>query len=119
MFEAYACNYVTLVFRENVRSQGYHYKRDNSPHYSVLGSHRNRRLRIEVNGKTVVDVARVGLCCSSSFWSYWISIYDDLISIGNGKCRFQDVVFQWLDSNPNRNVRYIGLSRWHTLFAKQ
>ncbi|BAT82897.1 BTB/POZ domain-containing protein [Vigna angularis] len=112
-FEAFACNDVTLVFRENVGSQGYHYKRDSSPHYTIiLGSHRNRRLRIEVNGKTVVDVAGVGLCCSSSFQSYWISIYDGLISIGNGKYPFQDVVFQWLDSCPNCNVQYIGLSSW-------
>lgn len=112
-FEAFACNDVTLVFRENVGSQGYHYKRDSSPHYTViLGSHRNRRLRIEVNGKTVVDVAGVGLCCSSSFQNYWISIYDGLISIGNGKYPFQDVVFQWLDSNPNCNVQYVGLSSW-------
>ena len=42
-FEAFAHNDVTLVFRENVGSQHYHYKRDNSPHYTViLGSHRNR-----------------------------------------------------------------------------
>ncbi|TKY57581.1 BTB/POZ domain-containing protein [Spatholobus suberectus] len=112
-FEAFASNDVTLVFRENVGSQGYHYKRDSSPHYTIiLGSHRNRRLRIEVNGKTAVDVAGVGLCCSSSFQSYWISIYDGLISIGNGKYPFQDVVFQWLDSYPNCNVQYIGLSSW-------
>ncbi|KAJ1411498.1 SKP1/BTB/POZ domain superfamily [Sesbania bispinosa] len=62
--------------------------------------------------KTVVDVAGVGLCCSNSFRSYWISIYDGLISIGNGKYPFQDVVFQWLDSHPNCNVQYIGLSSW-------
>ncbi|XP_004512608.1 BTB/POZ domain-containing protein At2g30600 isoform X2 [Cicer arietinum] len=112
-FEAFACNDVTLVFRENVGSQGYHYKRDSSPHYTIiLGSHRNRRLRIEVNGKTVVDAAGVGLCGSNTFQSYWISIYDGLISIGNGKYPFQDVVFQWSDSNPNCNVQYIGLSSW-------
>ncbi|KAI5435467.1 hypothetical protein KIW84_022050 [Lathyrus oleraceus] len=112
-FDAFACNDVTLVFRENVGSQGYHYKRDSSPHYTIiLGSHRNRRLRIEVNGKTVVDEAGVGLCCSNSFQSYWISIYDGFISIGNGKYPFQDVVFQWSDSHPNCNVQYIGLSSW-------
>ncbi|AES98295.2 BTB/POZ domain-containing protein At2g30600 [Medicago truncatula] len=112
-FDAFACNDVTLVFRENVGSQGYHYKRDSSPHYTViLGSHRNRRLKIEVNGETVVDVVGVGLCCSNSFQSYWISIYDGFISIGNGKYPFQDVVFQWSDSRPNCNVQYIGLSSW-------
>ncbi|KAL4372466.1 BTB/POZ domain-containing protein At2g30600 isoform X1 [Arachis ipaensis] len=112
-FEAYACNDVTLVFRQNVGSQGYHYKRDSSPHYTViLGSHRNRRLRIEVNGKNVVDVAGIGLCCSSSFQSYWISIYDGLISVGNGNYPLQGVVFQWRDPNPNCGVQYIGLSSW-------
>lgn len=112
-FEAFADNDVTLVFRENVGSQHYHYKRDNTPHYTViLGSHRNKRLRIEVDGKTVVDVEGIGLCCSSSFQSYWISIYDGLISVGKGKYPFQNIVFQWLDSNPNCSVRYVGLSSW-------
>lgn len=112
-FEASAHNDVTLVFRENVGSQHYHYKRDSTPHYTViLGSHRNRRLKIEVCGKTVVDVEGVGLCCSSAFQSYWISIYDGLISVGKGRYPFQNLVFQWLDSNPNCSVRYIGLSSW-------
>ncbi|KAL5557732.1 hypothetical protein UlMin_033943 [Ulmus minor] len=112
-FEAFAHNDVTLVFRENVGSQHYHYKRDNSPHYTViLGSHRNRRLKIEVDGKTVVDVEGVGLCCSSAFQSYWISIYDGLISIGKGRYPFQNLVFQWLDAHPNCSVRYVGLSSW-------
>ncbi|XP_030498169.2 BTB/POZ domain-containing protein At2g30600 [Cannabis sativa] len=111
-FEAFARNDVTLVFRENVGSQHYHYKRDNSPHYTViLGSHRNRRLKIEVDGKSVVDVEGVGLC-SSAFQSYWISIYDGLISIGKGRYPFQNIVFQWLDTNPNCSVRYVGLSSW-------
>lgn len=112
-FEASAQNDVTLVFREHVGSQHYHYKMDNSPHYTVIfGSHRNRRLKIEVDGKTVVDVVGIGLCCSSAFQSYWISIYDGLISIGKGKFPFHNLVFQWLDSNPNCNVQYVGLSSW-------
>lgn len=112
-FEAFAQNDVTLVFREQVGSQHYHYKMDNSPNYTViLGSHKNRRLKIEVDGKTVVDVAGVGLCCASSFQSYWISVYDGLISIGNGRHPFQNIVFQWLDSHPNCTVQYVGLSSW-------
>ncbi|KAI3834318.1 hypothetical protein MKX03_030125 [Papaver bracteatum] len=112
-FEASAHNDVTLVFRERVGSQHYHYKTDNTPNYTIiLGSHRNRRLKIEVNGKTVVDETGVGLCCSLTFQSYWISIYDGLISIGKGRYPFQNLVFQWLDSNPNCSVQYIGLSSW-------
>ncbi|KAI0514074.1 hypothetical protein KFK09_010108 [Dendrobium nobile] len=112
-FEAFAQNDVTLVFREQVGSHNYHYKMDNSPNYTIiLGSHRNRRLKIEVNGQTVVDIAGVGLCCSSSFQSYWISIYDGLISIGEGRYPFQNMVGQWLDSKPNFSVQYIGLSSW-------
>ncbi|KAF2310222.1 hypothetical protein GH714_007270 [Hevea brasiliensis] len=80
-FDAFAHNDVTLVFRENVGSQHYHYKRDNSPHYTViLGSHRNRRLKIEVDGKP--------------------------------RLTWKNLVFQWLDSNPNCSVRYVGLSSW-------
>lgn len=112
-FEASAHNDVTVVFREQVGSQHYHYKTDNSPNYTiVLGSHRNRRLRIEVNGKTVVDAAGIGLCCSEEFQSYWISIYDGLICIGKGRYPFQNLVFEWLDSKPNCNVQYVGLSSW-------
>ncbi|KAF5739301.1 BTB/POZ domain-containing protein [Tripterygium wilfordii] len=112
-FEAFAHNDVTVVFRENVGSQHYHYKRDNSPHYTVIiGSNRNRRLKIEVDNKTVVDEAGVGLCCSSAFQSYWISFYDGLICVGKGRYPFQNLVFQWLDSNPNCSVQYVGLSSW-------
>ncbi|GAB4828429.1 hypothetical protein Ancab_040043 [Ancistrocladus abbreviatus] len=112
-FEAFAHNDVTVVFREHVGSQHYHYKTDNSPHYTViLGSHKNKRLKIEVDGKPVVDVEGVGLCASSGFQRYWIGIYDGLISIGKGRYPFQNLVLQWLDSNPNCNVQYIGLSSW-------
>ncbi|XP_070028530.1 BTB/POZ domain-containing protein At2g30600 isoform X1 [Nicotiana sylvestris] len=112
-FDAFAHNDVTIVFREQVGSQHYHYKRDNCPHYTVIiGSHRNKRFKIEVDGKTVVDAAGVGLCCSSAFQSYWISIYDGLISIGKGRYPFQNLCFQWLDSNPNCSVQYVGLSSW-------
>ncbi|XP_062227782.1 BTB/POZ domain-containing protein At2g30600 isoform X2 [Phragmites australis] len=112
-FEASAHNDVTLVFRQQLGSHHYHYKLDSSRHYTViLGSHRNKRLKIEVDGRTVVDVAGVGLCCSSSFQSYWISIYDGLISIGLGKHPNKNLLFQWLDPDPNRNVQYVGLSSW-------
>ncbi|KAK9135702.1 hypothetical protein Syun_015032 [Stephania yunnanensis] len=112
-FEAFAHNDVTVVFREHVGSKNYHYKTDNSPHYTVIiGSHRNRRLKIEADGKTVVDEAGIGLCCSSEFQSYWISVYDGLISIGKGHYPFQNVIFQWLDSNPNCSVQYVGLCSW-------
>ncbi|GER49721.1 BTB/POZ domain-containing protein [Striga asiatica] len=112
-FDAFAHNDVTVVFREKTGSQHYHYKRDNSPHYTVIiGSHRNKRLNIEVNGKTTVDVVGLDLYCSSAFQSYWISVYDGLISIGKGRYPFQNLVFQWLDSNPNRSVQYVGLSSW-------
>lgn len=112
-FDAFAHNDVTVVFREHVGSQHYHYKRDDSPHYTVIiGSHRNRRLKIEVDGRTVVDVASVDLCCSSTFQSYWISIYDGLISIGKGRYPFQNLCLQWHDSKPNCSVQYVGLSSW-------
>ncbi|KAL8233460.1 hypothetical protein R6Q59_019560 [Mikania micrantha] len=112
-FEAFAHNDVTVVFREQLGSQHYHYKRDNSPHYTVIiGSHRNRRLKIEVDGITAVDEAGLGLCCSSAFQSYWISICDGLISIGKGRYPFQNLVFQWLDEKPNCSVQYVGLSSW-------
>jgi len=86
---------------------------DSSRHYTViLGSHRNKRIRIEVDGSTAVDVAALGLCCSSSFQAYWISIYDGLISIGRGRHPNSNLLFQWLDPDPNPNVQYVGLSSW-------
>ncbi|CAN8247514.1 unnamed protein product [Cochlearia groenlandica] len=113
-FDAFAHNDVTVVFRENVGSQHYHYKKDNSPHYIVIiGSNRNRRLKIQVDGKSVVDEEASDLCrCSLEFESYWISIYDGLISIGKGRYPFQNLVFKWQDSKPNGNVQYVGLSSW-------
>ncbi|KFK23322.1 hypothetical protein AALP_AAs74635U001200 [Arabis alpina] len=113
-FDAFAHNDVTVVFRENAGSQHYHYKKDNSPHYIVIiGSNRNRRLKIQVDGKSVVDEEASDLCrCSLEFESYWISIYDGLISIGKGRYPFQNLVFQWQDSKPNCTVQYVGLSSW-------
>ncbi|XP_010469825.1 PREDICTED: BTB/POZ domain-containing protein At2g30600-like isoform X2 [Camelina sativa] len=113
-FDAFAHNDVTVVFRENVGTQHYHYKKDNSPHYIVIiGSNRNRRLKIQVDGKSVVDEEASDLCrCSLEFESYWISIYDGLISIGKGRYPFQNLVFKWQDSKPNLNVQYVGLSSW-------
>ncbi|CAN7137310.1 unnamed protein product [Brassica rapa subsp. narinosa] len=113
-FDAFAHNDVTVVFRENVGSQHYHYKKDNSPHYIVIiGSNRNRRLKIQVDGESVVDEEASDLCrCSLEFESYWISIYDGLVSIGKGRYPFQNLVFQWQDSKPNCSVQYVGLSSW-------
>jgi hypothetical protein len=65
-----------------------------------------------VDGRTVLDAAVIGLCCSSSFQSYWISIYDGLIIIGQGKHPNTNLLFQWLDPDPNLNVQYVGLSSW-------
>lgn len=60
--EAFAYKDVTVVFCEHVGSVHYHYRRDNRPHCTVMiVSHRNHRLKIEVNDKTVVDEARGGL----------------------------------------------------------
>lgn len=112
-FEAYADNDVTVVLKEEAGSKHCHYRRDNAPNYTiVLGSHRNSRLKIEADGESVVDVAGLGLCSSSGFQSYWISIYDGLISIGNGGDPGHNVVFQWLDSEPKCKVQYVGLSSW-------
>lgn len=113
-FDAFAHNDVTVVFRENVGSQHYHYKKDNSPHYIVIiGSNRNRRLKIQVDGESVVDEEASGLCrCSLEFESYWISVYDGLVSIGKGRYPFQNLVFQWQDAKPNCSVQYVGLSSW-------
>ncbi|WZY90075.1 hypothetical protein YC2023_046810 [Brassica napus] len=113
-FDAFAHNDVTVVFRENVGSQHYHYKKDNSPHYIVIiGSNRNRRLKIQVDGESVVDEEASDLCrCSLEFESYWISIYDGLVSIGKGRYPFQNLVFQWQDAKPNCSVQYVGLSSW-------
>ncbi|KAJ0260008.1 BACK domain-containing protein [Hirschfeldia incana] len=113
-FDAFAHNDVTVVFRENVGSQHYHYKKDNSPHYIVIiGSNRNRRLKIQVDGESVVDEEASDLCrCSLEFESYWISVYDGLVSIGKGRYPFQNLVFQWQDAKPNCSVQYVGLSSW-------
>ncbi|CAD6338097.1 unnamed protein product [Miscanthus lutarioriparius] len=55
-FEASAQNDVTLVFRHQLGSQHYHYKTDTSRHYTViLGSHRNKRLKIEYVGLSSWD----------------------------------------------------------------
>lgn len=112
-FEAYADNDITLVFKEQAGSKHYHYRRDNTPNYTiVLGSHRNRRLKIEADGVSVVDVVGLGLLSAVGFESYWISLYDGLITIGKGADPGHNVMFRWQDSQPKFKVQYVGLSSW-------
>ncbi|KAL3700362.1 hypothetical protein R1sor_018384 [Riccia sorocarpa] len=108
-FEAMAENDVTVVFKE--QAVGKHYRTDSGPSYTVvLGSHRNRRLKIEVDGRTVVDVARVVLQ-PAMFERYWINIYDGVVSVGKGDPG-KGVLYQWVDSRPNNRIQYVGLSSW-------
>eukprot|EP00249_Psilotum_nudum_P017129 c26176_g2_i2 orf=223-2589(-) len=108
-FDACADNDVTVVFKEKAGSK--HYRTDVGPNYTVvLGSHRNTRLRIQVDGRPVVDVAGVALC-PSHFERFWISIYDGIIKVGRGEPG-KGVVFEWVDADPNREVQYVGLSSW-------
>lgn len=108
-FEACADNDVTVVFKEKAGSK--HYRTDIGPNYAiVLGSHRNRRLKIEVDGNVVVDAPGM-MVCRSRFQPFWISIYDGIITVGKGDPG-KDVLFEWADRNPNRKVQYVGLSSW-------
>jgi hypothetical protein len=112
-FEASAHNDVTLVFRHHPGSHRYHYRTDTSRHYTViLGSHRNKRLRIQVDGATVADVAAPGLCCANSFQPFWVTICDGLIAVGQGSHPDTNLLFRWLDPDPNPDVQYVGLSSW-------
>lgn len=88
-----------------------HYRTDLGPNYTViLGSHRNRRLKMLVDGQTVVDMAGIVLC-PSSFERYWISILDGRITVGKGEPG-NHVLYEWSDTNPNCKVKYVGLSSW-------
>ena len=88
-----------------------HYRTDLGPNYTIiLGSHCNRRLKILVDGKTVVDVAGIVLC-PSRFEPYWISVMDGTITIGKGEPGL-NIVYEWSDSTPNRKVKFVGLSSW-------
>ncbi|KAJ7516513.1 hypothetical protein O6H91_22G061000 [Diphasiastrum complanatum] len=108
-FEARADNDVTVVFKEQAGCK--HYRTDTEPNYTViLGSHLNRRFKIEVNGQTVVDIAGIVLS-PSVFEKYWISIEDGMITVGKGEPG-RGVVYQWIDLQPNCKVQYVGLSSW-------
>ncbi|BBM99480.1 hypothetical protein MPTK1_1g21560 [Marchantia polymorpha subsp. ruderalis] len=108
-FEAMTENDITVVFKEH--AVGKHYRTDIGPSYTVvLGSHRNRRFKIEVDGRTVVDVARVVLQ-PALFERYWINVYDGVITVGKGDPG-KGVVYQWVDSKPNIKIQFVGLSSW-------
>lgn len=108
-FEARADNDVTVVFKEHAGCK--HYRTDSGPCYTVvLGSHRNRRLKIEVNGETVLETAG-NVLSPGVFERHWISIYDGLITVGKGEPG-NGVIHQWVDAHPNCKVQYVGLSSW-------
>lgn len=108
-FEACADNDVTVVFKEKAGSK--HYRTDTDPNYAiVLGSHRNRRLRIEVDGATLFDAAGV-VVSPSHFERFWISICDGHITVGKGDPG-RGILLEWAHSDTTRKVQYVGLSSW-------
>lgn len=108
-FEARADNDVTVVFKEDSGSR--HYRTDSGRNYTVvLGSHRNKRLRIEVDGQPVVDVPGTAVS-GTQFERYWIDINKGVITVGKGDPG-KHVVYLWKDTQPNYGVQYVGLSSW-------
>ncbi|MCO5605583.1 hypothetical protein L7F22_059766 [Adiantum nelumboides] len=108
-FEACADNDVTVVLKEKAGSK--HYRTDVDPNYAiVLGSHRNRRLRIAVDGSTLFEAAGV-LVSPSHFERFWISISDGHITVGKGDPG-NGVLVEWAHSDMTRKVQYVGLSSW-------
>ncbi|CAM6116675.1 unnamed protein product [Calypogeia fissa] len=108
-FEAMTENDVTVVFKELAGSK--HYRTDPDPSYTlILGSHCNRRLKIEVDGQPVVDVANVMLE-PTHFEHYWINVSDGVLTVGKGDPG-KGVLCQWVDSKPNCTIQYVGLSSW-------
>lgn len=108
-FEARAANDVTVVFKDQPGCK--HYRTDLGPNYTIiLGSHCNRRLKMLVDGKTVVDVAGIVLR-PATFERYWISVQDGRITVGKGEPG-QSVVYEWADPSPNCRIKYVGLSSW-------
>lgn len=88
-----------------------HYRTDLGPNYTIiLGSHCNRRLKVLVDGKTVVDVAGIVLR-PATFERYWISVQDGRITVGKGEPG-QSIVHEWADPAPNCKIKYVGLSSW-------
>lgn len=108
-FEACADNDVTVVLKEKAGSK--HYRTDMDPNYAiVLGSHRNRRLRIEVDGTTLFDAAGV-MVSPSKFERFWISICEGHITVGKGDPG-KGVLVEWIHSDTTRKVQFVGLSSW-------
>eukprot|EP00850_Spirogloea_muscicola_P000505 SM000002S05585 [mRNA] locus=s2:1003094:1008237:+ [translate_table: standard] len=109
-FEARAENDVTVVFRADTGGSR-HYCTDTARGYTVvLGSHRNQRLKIEVDGQPLVDLP--GMVISpTQFERYWINIINGEISVGRGEPG-HGVVHRWEDPDPNRALQYGGLSSW-------
>ncbi|XP_024518354.1 BTB/POZ domain-containing protein At2g30600 [Selaginella moellendorffii] len=108
-FEARAENDVTVIFKELAGCK--HYRTDSDPNYTVIiGSNLNKRLKIAANGRTVVDVAGP-VVSPLVFERYWISVDEGSIVVGKGELG-QNVVYQWVDPEPNCKVQFVGLSSW-------
>lgn len=69
-----------------------------------------RRLKIEVDGQPVVDVANVMLE-PTHFEHYWINVADGVLTVGKGDPG-KGVICQWADSKPKCAIQYVGLSSW-------
>eukprot|EP00897_Mesotaenium_endlicherianum_P002693 jgi/Mesen1/2451/ME000158S01649 len=109
-FEAQASNDVTVVFREDTTLGHYRTDASGRSYTVVLGSHRNKRLRIEVDGQHVLDVP--GMAVSSQhFQHFWIDICNGSITVGRGEPG-TNIAANWKDPEPNTNIQYVGLSSW-------
>ncbi|GBG74440.1 hypothetical protein CBR_g18852 [Chara braunii] len=109
-FEARAENDITVVFTEDIGAR--HYRTEQSRNYIVvLGSHKNRRVKIEVDCQPVADVES-SIDVNGDFAKYWIDINQGVISVGRGDPG-KNLLLRWVDSDPqNHRVRHVGLSSW-------
>ncbi|KAK9831854.1 hypothetical protein WJX81_001923 [Elliptochloris bilobata] len=118
-FEARGETDVTVLFKSAPGSRRWqHTVRGSSSgdcgYTVILGSHRNRCLKIERDGQTCVQVDGVpGARLSSlDFTKFWISFSQrGAFAIGYGTPG-TGTYFRWVDPVPLAAIRHVGLSTW-------
>ena len=115
VFEAKTISDLTIGFAENITDR-------NSMYEIVIGAFGNAKALIRKGAQTppqghaqvTVNTNKMASVPSNQWISYWACVKDGLVKFGRGKMVGQNIILEWQDPNPLRDIRKIGFSSWNT-----
>ena len=115
VFEAKTVADLTIGFAENTVDR-------NSMYEIVIGAFGNLKALIRKGAQTPpqghaqigADTNKMASVASNQWISYWTNVKNGLVKFGRGKTVGQNVILEWQDPDPLRNIEKVGFSSWNT-----